>query len=154
MCFQRQTRIWQCDKPVSPSKTNTKHKRVPTASWEVNLLNRSGDLTGKLLELTRGSPLHPSLGRICTFKHQKLLLKGTINTRSQSHTCPTQASNCTLWGVSSVLSQNSELSSELTANKNSPGGRRAKNGYCRRTRRGKLNNILGDDNIPSAAGRR
>lgn len=36
------------------------------------------------------------------------------------HTFPTHANNCVLRGESSVLSQNSELSSELKANTNSP----------------------------------
>lgn len=36
------------------------------------------------------------------------------------HTIPTHACNCKLRGESSVLSQNSELSSELTANTKSP----------------------------------
>lgn len=74
----------------------------------------------------------PGLSTLCQSRKRKPTCKQTLQRQvrendpappqktTKMHTFPTHANNCKLRGESSVLSQNSELSSELKANTNSP----------------------------------
>lgn len=137
-------------------KQNTKlYNRIGVVScWPNNMLcyvnspNWSGGLTGKLSELARGCPLcagldkthiHSNKNLRCCFNKMMMsfancMRKWPSSAGQERYTFPTHADNCTLRGESSVLSQNSELSSELRANTNSP-RRREEDGQTKKVKR-------------------
>lgn len=122
---------------------------LPLACWfdseiysGVNSPNRFGGLTGILLKLARGCPFCASLGKEIARMQtnvtgsMRLGMRKLLLRMKDTLTFPTHANNCRFRGESSVLSHNSELSSELRANRNCP-ERRGENRRSRDWLRGR-----------------